>query len=487
MHLRRAKDFFGYEGRPPADVEAADLRKRIKERFEYHRGREPQEGAGTASTSQEQPAPTSDQHQAKRRKMEIVPTSQTALDMPASGKQVATPAKPAAGEDESERAKEEAEKRIDKQREARTSSAVAKRASNKWPRPEWRPPWYNYKVLAGHIGWVRCAAVDASNHWFATGSADRTIKAWDLASGQLKLTLTGHIEEVRLLSPLVHGPIELVESLLVRWPAQVMGLEISPDYPYMFSVGRDKQVLCWDLEANRVIRKYHGHLHGVFCVALHPRLNLLFTGGRDSVCRVWDLRSRQQVHCLTGHKDTVSSLFTQSVDPQIVTGSEDATIRTWDLRQGKTDAILTHHKKGIRALCQHPHERTFVACSSDNIKKYELPSGTFLHSFLDHPNTIVNTASLNDDGVLVTGNDDGSMWFWDYRSGHNFQRATTTPQPGSLESEAGILGSRFDRSGTRLISCEVDKSVKLHKEVPDATPDSHPNREFVPPRHKRRF
>ncbi len=45
--------------------------------------------------------------------------------------------------------------------------------------------------------WVRCVAVDPGNEWFATGSADRTIKIWDLASGQLKLTLTGHIEQVR--------------------------------------------------------------------------------------------------------------------------------------------------------------------------------------------------------------------------------------------------------------------------------------------------
>ena len=44
---------------------------------------------------------------------------------------------------------------------------------------------------------VRSLAVDAGNEWFVTGSADRTIKIWDLASGQLRLTLTGHIEQVR--------------------------------------------------------------------------------------------------------------------------------------------------------------------------------------------------------------------------------------------------------------------------------------------------
>ena len=32
------------------------------------------------------------------------------------------------------------------------------------------------QVISGHTGWVRCVAVDVSNEWFATGSADRTIK-----------------------------------------------------------------------------------------------------------------------------------------------------------------------------------------------------------------------------------------------------------------------------------------------------------------------
>lgn len=32
------------------------------------------------------------------------------------------------------------------------------------------------QVISGHTGWVRSVAVEPGNQWFATGSADRTIK-----------------------------------------------------------------------------------------------------------------------------------------------------------------------------------------------------------------------------------------------------------------------------------------------------------------------
>ena len=41
-----------------------------------------------------------------------------------------------------------------------------------------------------------------------------------------------------------------------------------------------------------MIRHYHGHLSGVYALAVHPTLDVLMTGGRDSVCRVWDMRTK---------------------------------------------------------------------------------------------------------------------------------------------------------------------------------------------------
>lgn len=99
------------------------------------------------------------------------------------------------------------------------------------PKPVWHAPWKLYRVISGHMGWVRCCTVEPGNEWFATGAvlgsdqtvfvfagaADRVIKVWDLASGKLKVSLTGHVSVVR-------------------------GLAVSARQPYLFSCGEDRQV-----------------------------------------------------------------------------------------------------------------------------------------------------------------------------------------------------------------------------------------------------
>ena len=72
------------------------------------------------------------------------------------------------------------------------------------------------------------------------------------------------------------------------------------------------------------------------------------------------------------------------------------------------------------------------------------------------------------------------MHFWDWKSGYNFQTAESPVQPGSLESEAGIFCSAFDRSGSRLLTGEADKTIKVWKEDETATPDTHPIHNWKP-------
>jgi pleiotropic regulator 1 len=316
-------------------------------------------------------------------------------------------------------------------------SLARKEEGPRLAKPKFHPQWKLMRVISGHLGWVRSVAVDISNHWFATGSADRVIKIWDLASGTLKLSLTGHINTVR-------------------------GLCVSDRHPYLFSCGDDRMVKCWDLESNKVVRHYHGHLSGVYAIGLHPTLDVLITSGRDATARVWDIRTKQAIHILSSHQNTVADIKTQEVEPQVITASMDATVKLWDLAAGKCRVTLTHHKKSVRALAIHPIEYVFASASPDNIKQWKCPDGQFIQNITGH-RAIINTLSVNADGVLFSGADNGSMMFWDWSSGHQFQEMQSIVQPGSLDSEAGIFASTFDRTGSRLITCEADKTIKIWK------------------------
>ncbi|EFI27834.1 pre-mRNA-splicing factor PRP46 [Coprinopsis cinerea okayama7 len=320
------------------------------------------------------------------------------------------------------------------------SQALALHKQTHTIKPTYHPPWKLMRVISGHLGWVRSVAVEPGNKWFATGAGDRVIKIWDLASGELKLSLTGHISTVR-------------------------GLAVSSRHPYLFSCGEDKMVKCWDLEANKVIRHYHGHLSGVYALSLHPTLDILVTAGRDASARVWDMRTKAQIHVLSGHTATVADVKCQDSDPQVITGSMDSTIRLWDLAAGKTMTTLTHHKKSVRSLAIHPTEYSFASGSAggNNIKKWKCPEGAFVFNFSGH-NSIINTLSVNAEGVFFSGGDNGTLTFWDYNTGTPFQNLEDIPQPGSLEAEAGVFCSTFDQTGTRLITGGADKTIKVYAE-----------------------
>ncbi|KAF8217850.1 WD40 repeat-like protein [Mycena galopus ATCC 62051] len=329
------------------------------------------------------------------------------------------------------------------QSSAKLSSALTLHKTTRTIKPTYHPPWKLVRVISGHLGWVRSVAVEPGNQWFATGAGDRVIKIWDLASGELKLSLTGHISTVR-------------------------GLAVSPRHPYLFSCGEDKMVRCWDLEANKIIRHYHGHLSGVYALSLHPTLDVLVTAGRDASARVWDMRTKAQIHVLSGHTATVADVKCQESEPQVITGSMDSTVRLWDLAAGKTRVTLTHHKKSVRALAIHPTEYSFASGSagaggSGNIKKWKCPEGTFVCNFSGH-DAIVNTMSVNAEGVFFSGADNGSLRLWDYATGTPFQSMEDVPQPGSLEAEAGVFCSTFDMTGTRLITGGADKTIKIYAE-----------------------
>lgn len=103
----------------------------------------------------------------------------------------------------------------------------------------------------------------------------------------------------------------------------------------------------------------------------------------------------------------------------MISGSFDNTAILWDIIGGKAIKTITNHKKAVRSMAIHPTEYTFVTAAADNIKVFKCPDGEFLRNVSGH-NSIINSIDINDHNVMASAADNGSLFFWDWKSGYNF-------------------------------------------------------------------
>jgi hypothetical protein len=84
-----------------------------------------------------------------------------------------------------------------------------------------------------------------------------------------------------------------------------------------------------------------------------------------------------------------------------------------------------------------------------------------VHNFTGHE-AIINTLSVNEDGVMFSGADNGTLTMWDYATGLPFQHLKDIPQPGSLDAEAVSVRLDFADAGCVLLDVRQDGLATHH-------------------------
>eukprot|EP01103_Thecamoeba_quadrilineata_P017168 TRINITY_DN5985_c0_g1_i1.p1 TRINITY_DN5985_c0_g1~~TRINITY_DN5985_c0_g1_i1.p1 ORF type:complete len:562 (+),score=108.68 TRINITY_DN5985_c0_g1_i1:88-1773(+) len=141
-----------------------------------------------------------------------------------------------------------------------------------------------------------------------TGSYDKTLRVWDVATGECKHLLEGHTGSVFCLQ--VEG-----------------GIIVSGSW--------DQTLRAWDLHSGVCLQTFVGHKDRVCCVAFDGN-NVIVSGSWDKTVRVWDLTKGVCLHLLTGHQQAIDCL--QFEGNTVVSGGDD--IRVWDLVAGKCVHVL---------------------------------------------------------------------------------------------------------------------------------------------------
>ncbi len=268
------------------------------------------------------------------------------------------------------------------------------------------------KPLKGHYSDVNSVAFSSDGTTLGSASDDKTIKLWNLASGQEIRTLKGHS----------------------NW---IWTVAFSLDSNTLASGSADKTIKLWNLETGKLIRTLEGHSDGITSVAFSRDSKTLASGSasKDMKIKLWNLETRKLIRTLEGHINGVPSVVFSPNGKTLASGSWDKTIKLWDVETGKLIRTLEGNAESILSVAFAPDGLTLASGSRDKtIKLWNLETGKLIHTLKGHNDKVNSVAflpSTSSDGVtLVSGSSDKTIKFWNPLTGKEIR---------SLETGSGYI------------------------------------------------
>ncbi|MDB9315488.1 serine/threonine protein kinase [Spirulina sp. CS-785/01] len=251
--------------------------------------------------------------------------------------------------------------------------------------------------LEDHTSFVNDVVISPDGNWLISASADKTLKIWDINTGELKKTLDGHTS--------------FVDEVV-----------ISPDGGTLVSISADKTVRIWDFPAGTARHVLEGHSGFIHSVAIASDGQTLVTGSADKTIQVWNLDTGENLYTLTGHSGFVNAVKI-SADSQILAScSNDKTIKIWNLATGEALRTIEGHEGFVNDLAISSDGTLLVSASADHtVRLWQVETGKELYKLTGHENT-VEKVKINETGqVVFSSSQDQTIRLWDTKTGKMLQ------------------------------------------------------------------
>jgi len=279
---------------------------------------------------------------------------------------------------------------------------------------------------------VHSVAFNPDETLVASGSYDRRIRLWDLATGGqvdsaimdgMIYSLAFNREGTQLACGTAAKTVTLCDvsglrkqHVLGEHEHDVSSVAFSPKDPILASGSWDDTVKLWDLEQDRELRTLDAEKYHASSLAFSPDGDSLAwgAGGEDHAVILWDLDAQSPRERLLGHTSYVWSVAFSPDGRWLASGSEDHTVRLWDLATGKTRHTLEGHTKTVSCLAFSPDGRTLASGSFDQtVRLWDLGTGLEMAALGQHKSRVQSVAfGTEKKQVLATAGNDGTIRLW---------------------------------------------------------------------------
>ncbi len=325
------------------------------------------------------------------------------------------------------------------------------------------PPVEQRPVLVldanGHAGAVRKLLFTPDSKRLITVSMDKTIRVWDVASGETVKTIympngpgdEGSMFAAALTSDgkklavggwpvapnkngvliyLVALETGTIERTFKGHRGAINSLSFNANGQWLASGSSDGTALLYKTATGETVGELKGHKQAVLQVAYHPKEARVATASRDGTARIWMTgKAPYAFKELTGHTMSVNCVAWSPDGSQLITGSTDGTIRLWS----KDGAQIKTYEKQVQKLDRQEADYQIFSCSFTRDGKEVLHAGVAVKgmagiltlgngehriAFNEHTNTLAACA-VSPDGqfAATTGGDFNETFIWKIADG----------------------------------------------------------------------
>ena len=221
-------------------------------------------------------------------------------------------------------------------------------------------------ILNKHSNFVRSIAISHDDHLAFSGSCTNP----DIGEG-----------EPCPLGELILWDLEAGKELR-RWSAHegwVTAVAISPDGHILISGGEDGQVILWDANSGKEVSRLPRQSGGIIGLGIIPDLSVqdvaLLTGLSDGSVILWDLNKGTILKQYVGVDVPLISMAIASNSPRAITGYSDGSLALWDVNQNQP----IWHKKpsgdGVYAISISADGSIILSSDGVSFRKINSQSG----------------------------------------------------------------------------------------------------------------